>query len=94
EPPLNTEPLPLKMSCDWLWMAMQVNWNGEILQCCEGVIWSGPQVYATMEPQKTSLKDVWNSQAACETRRKINEEGRGSMDICSQCTRKGISFKW
>jgi pyruvate-formate lyase-activating enzyme len=94
EPPLSTEPLPLAVSCDWLWKGMQVNYNGDVLQCCEAVVWSKPPVYEKFVPQKSRLLKVWNGPQAVETRRKINEEGRGSMPMCAGCLRKGISFKW
>ena len=94
EPKLNTEGLPLKVSCDWLWKAMQVNYNGDILQCCEGVVFSGVKPYDRLNPGKTDLLGVWNGPAAINMRETLRDKGRGAIPICRGCTRKGISFKW
>jgi len=94
EPPLKHAPLPLKMSCDWLWKGMQINWNGEVLQCCDGVVWNGIEAYDTFRINKTDLKKVWNGSSAATMRQRITKKGRGDIPICSQCTRVGVSFKW
>lgn len=94
EPALTTEELPLKMSCDWLWKAMQINWNGDVLQCCESVVWSKPDVYEKLMPGRTKLLDVWNGPQAREMRRNMTQKGRGAIPICAGCTRKGVTFKW
>lgn len=91
---INKDLLPLKMSCDWLWKAMQINWNGDILQCCEGVVFSGVQPYRRMELGKTNLLEVWNGEQAVAMRQTMTNKGRGAIPICRKCTRTGISFKW
>jgi MoaA/NifB/PqqE/SkfB family radical SAM enzyme len=92
ETALPTETLP--MSCDWLWKGMQVNFNGEILQCCDGVIWSNIKPYAVYATGTSQAKDIWNGPAAQATRELMRTKGRGSMSICKQCQRVGIVFKW
>ncbi len=94
EPPLYTGSLPLKMSCDWLWKAMQVNWNGDVLQCCESVVWSGAEVYEKCTIGKTGLLEVWNGPKAVAMRQTMTTKGRGAIPICSGCLRTGMSFKW
>lgn len=94
EPPLHPQPLPLKISCDWLWKGMQVNWNGEILQCCDGVVWSDADPYVTFETGTTKAREVWNGPQAIKTRILMRTKGRAGMSICSQCTRTGVAFKW
>lgn len=94
EPPLSTERLPLPISCDWLWKGMQINWNGDILQCCEAVVWSNPPVYEKFVPGKTTLLEVWNGPEALALRRTMATQGRGAIPLCSKCLRKGVSFKW
>ncbi len=84
----------LDMSCDWLWKAMQVNFNGDILQCCEGVIWSESKPYETVEVGKTNVRDVWNGPAATAVRETMTTKGRKAMPICAQCQRQGVCFKW
>ncbi len=92
ETPLPTD--TLNMSCDWLWKAMQVNFNGDILQCCEGVIWSKMKPYTTYKIGETKVKDIWNGPQAIATRHTMTTKGRGAMPICKQCQRTGVAFKW
>ena len=94
EPLQSTESLPLDMSCDWLWKGIQVNFNGDILQCCDGVIWSNPKVYEVYQTGKTNLKSVWNGPAARNLRITMATKGRGAIPMCSKCERKGVCFKW
>ncbi|MDE2221735.1 MAG: radical SAM protein [Candidatus Omnitrophica bacterium] len=92
ETPLPTE--TLNMSCDWLWKAMQVNFNGDVLQCCEGVIWSQLKPYTTYQTGTSKVGDIWNGPQARATRRLMATQGRSSMPICRQCQRRGVCFKW
>ena len=86
--------LPLQMSCDYLWKVMQVNFNGDILPCCEAVVWSGAKPYETFKPGTTDVKEVWRGKAAQSMRQGMNENGRAGLAMCAQCTRKGVCFKW
>lgn len=92
ETPLPTATLPI--SCDWLWKAMQFNFNGEVLQCCEGVIWSNIKPYTTYKVGTSKVKEIWNGPAAQATRDLMTNKGRSSMPICKQCQRTGVAFKW
>ena len=94
EPSLSSEEVPLKRSCDWLWKAMQVNWNGEIWPCCEGANWSGATVYDQYKVGQSRVADIWNGIKAKRMRQIMVKEGRKAVPICSQCLRKGITFKW
>jgi len=94
EPPQSSEQLPLTISCDWLWKGMQINWNGDVLQCCEGVVYRGVEPYHRLVPRETKLKDIWNGPQAIAMRNRMTKKGRGDIPICSQCQRKGLSFKW
>ena len=91
ETPLPTATLPI--SCDWLWKAMQVDFNGNVLQCCEGVIWSNLKPYTTYKIGD-HVHSIWNGAAAQKTRQLMKTKGRKSMPICSQCQRAGVAFKW
>lgn len=91
---IDKEKLPLKVSCDYLWKVMQVNWNGDILPCCEAVVWSGAKPYETFKIGQTDVKRVWRSHAAISMREMMAIQGRKVMPMCRQCTRKGVCFKW
>jgi MoaA/NifB/PqqE/SkfB family radical SAM enzyme len=94
EPALPTEQLPLEGSCDWPWKTMQVNYNGDILICCDGVVFCDCPALATYVSGKTDLKSVWNGAAFRNVRRSLKTQGRASLPLCAQCSRKGIHFKW
>ena len=94
EPPLSDEPLPLKISCDYLWKVLQVNYNGDILPCCEAVVWSHAKPYETFETGRTDVRKVWQGKAARSMREKMNDHGRAATVMCAQCTRRGVCFKW
>ncbi len=93
-PPIDPAQLPLKVSCDFLWKVIQINFNGNILPCCEGVVWSGAPVYDTLQPGKTKLLDVWRGAQAQAFREKMKTAGRAATPMCAQCSRVGVSFKW
>lgn len=86
--------LPLPNSCDSLWKVMQVNYNGDVLQCCEGVVWSNLKPYATSQAGAKDIRKIWNGSAAQNTRHLMATKGRGSMPVCRQCTRVSVAFKW
>ncbi|MBF0595398.1 MAG: radical SAM protein [Candidatus Omnitrophica bacterium] len=94
EPSQSLEPLPLLMSCDWLWKGMQVNFNGEILPCCDGVIFSGSKPYHVVGAGSTDIRQIWNGEAAQKMRHLIVTQGRGAVPLCAVCYRKGVAFKW
>jgi radical SAM protein with 4Fe4S-binding SPASM domain len=94
EAPISSKVLPLKGSCDFLWKVMQVNYNGDILPCCEGVVWSKTKPYATFKLGETDIKKVWRSEAALKMRHTLKTKGRHEYDICKQCSRENICFKW
>lgn len=94
EPPLSTVALPLPMSCDWLWKAIQVDWTGDIQFCCECGTWGGTKPYVRFEPGLTDIKKVWNGPDAQNMRSMMRDQGRFCLPICKSCLRQGIIFKW
>lgn len=94
EDPLYTGDLPLKCSCPWLWQGMQVNWNGDILPCCEAVVWGESQSYEKFRPGDTRLLNVWNSKPSQAMREVMARQGRGAIPMCSKCLRTDVHFKW
>lgn len=94
EKSLITGDLPLDISCDFLWKAMQFNYNGDVLQCCEGVVWAGLKPYAKYKIGDGNLKEIWNGVSAQNMRSLMKTKKRHSMPICKQCTRDSVGFKW
>ena len=93
------EPQPInfaasKIPCDWLWKALTVNWNGDMLPCCDYVTWSNVQGYERFEARKTDVLATWNGAKARWMRETHREKGRKTIPICSGCTRVGIEYKY
>ena len=88
DPYVNTLP------CDWLWKVLTVNWNGDLLPCCDYVVWKNVEGYGRFDVGSTYLQDVWNGTSVVQMRRTHRDQGRDPIPICSQCTRKGIEFKF
>lgn len=86
--------LPLKISCDYLWKVLQLNFNGDILPCCEAVVWGGARPYETFKMDQTRVLDVWRGEAARKMREQMKTRGRSASPMCAQCTRRGVCFKW
>jgi sulfatase maturation enzyme AslB (radical SAM superfamily) len=94
ECPQSMQALPLKISCDWLWKGMQVNFNGHVLPCCDGVIFSAIAPYEIYQVGKSDVRTIWNGPAAQGMRHTMTVHGRGAIRLCSQCYRHGVAFKW
>jgi len=91
--PVVPEQLPLKISCDYLWKAMQVNFNGDIFPCCEATVWSGAKPYEVFKMGQTNVREVWRGKAAQAWRHMMNTKGRAAEPMCAQCNRRGVCFK-
>lgn len=85
---------PVNLPCDWLWKVLTINWNGDILPCCDYVIWSGGEGYGRFSTYNTDISKIWNGTDAINMRRIHKKEGRTPIPICSKCHRKGVEFKF
>lgn len=80
--------------CDWLWKALTVNWNGDMLPCCDYVTWSNVTGYGRFEPGKTDFIKMWNGPEVIAMRQTHREKGRKPIPICADCNRIGIEYKY
>ncbi|RJQ48188.1 MAG: radical SAM/SPASM domain-containing protein [Gammaproteobacteria bacterium] len=80
--------------CDWLWKVLTVNWNGDMLPCCDYVTWSNVKGYGTFKPAETDILKVWNGPEVVGMRKTHREHGRKTIPICSGCNRVGIEYKY
>ena len=94
EPPKPMPKLPLRAACDWLWKILSVNWNGDLLPCCDYVVWSGAQPYETYKMGETSIAAMWNGPRAQKMRMIHTKQGRAPIPICAVCARQGTAFKF
>jgi MoaA/NifB/PqqE/SkfB family radical SAM enzyme len=51
---------PVNLPCDWLWKVLTINWNGDILPCCDYVTWSDVKGYGRFSLYNTNISEVWN----------------------------------
>lgn len=94
EPRQSSPPLPLPVPCDWLWKVLAVNWNGDLLPCCDFALWSGSLSYATWRVGATSFAAVWNGPEARRLRALHATTGRSAVPVCAVCPRRGTAFKY
>lgn len=95
EPPPEAPPAePEKHLCDWPWKILTVNWNGELVACCDYLMWSGAPGYGTFHPHQSSLCTVWNGPETINLRRILRDKGRGGIPVCNSCRRKGTTFSY
>lgn len=78
--------------CDWPWKILAVNWNGDLMACCDHLMWSGAPVYTRFIPGETQIETVWNSPNVCAFRKMLVTNGRRAIPACAECCRKGTTF--
>jgi len=85
---------PAEALCDSLWKLVAINWNGDLLPCCDYAVWSASKAYARFEPGKTAISDVWNGREAVSNRVIHMTKGRRAIPTCAECPRQGIYFAY
>ena len=95
----------INIPCEWLWKVMTVNWNADLLPCCDYVTWNKVGGYAnfvgkenkknasSLEPSK-SIIETWNGKKIIEMRKTHREKGRAPITICSGCNKVGVEYKY
>lgn len=78
--------------CDWPWKMLAINWNGELLPCCDYALWSNTINYGTFINCQSSLKSIWNGDKLAAYRNKHINHGREAFATCAKCHRKGARF--
>ena len=95
----------IDIPCEWLWKVMTINWNADLLPCCEYVTWSeagGLANFVGKENKKnasnletsTSIIDTWNGKKIIEMRKIHREKGRMPIPICKGCNKVGVEYKY
>jgi MoaA/NifB/PqqE/SkfB family radical SAM enzyme len=93
-----------EIACEWLWKVLTVNWNGDLLPCCDYVVWSKTHGYGTVITELNDLnrnkkivpdiKSIWNGDKIIEMRTTHSKSGRKTIPICSGCNRVGVEYKY
>ena len=88
------EKLATHIPCDFLWKGTTVNWNGDVLPCCDYVVWGNTDGYGRFEASETDFLKMWNGDKVIGMRRIHRTQGRAPIPICSGCNRTGIEYKY
>ena len=80
--------------CDWLWKVLTVNWNGDLLPCCDYVVYGNAKGYGSFKEHETDVLGVWNGPRVVQMRKTHREQGRKPIPICSKGNRVGVEFKY
>lgn len=79
--------------CDWPWKALSLNNNKEIYPCCEYTVWLGDGPYGKID-YDTNFNELWKGEKVKNFRSSHINNGRKDIDICKNCDRQGIGFKF
>lgn len=82
--------------CDWVYSTMSVDWNGNLLPCCDFATWSKPYIYGNIiNDVSTTPYEIWNdNNSLVSSIRSKHMQGRRSIDVCLKCPKSGIKFKF
>ena len=79
--------------CDWPWKGITIDCNRNINPCCEYSVFSNRSPYGKIE-DNTNLYNLWNDKEVINFRNEHSNNGRVNIDVCKNCDRKGIGFKY
>ena len=79
--------------CDWIYLTTAINWNGDMLPCCDFVTWSDPYTFGKITVSQ-NIENLWNGDKAKAMRQMHKRAGRKSIDTCKNCPKMGIRFKF
>ena len=82
-----------KTPCDWPWKAMTLNNNRDLCPCCEYSVMSDPGPYGKIN-ENSDLYKIWTGEDVKKFRLNHITSGRSEIDICKNCDRQGIGFKF
>ena len=81
-------PSPEKRSCYYPHYALYIDWNGEILLCCQDMY---NRTVSFGNVRERSLLDIWRDQKLTEFRKKL-KAGERSESPCDNCNANGMVF--
>ncbi len=68
--------------CWRLWRACVITWDGAVVPCC----FDKDAVHRLGDLKTASFRDIWYGQAYRRFRQRLLREGRGAVDICTNCS--------
>ncbi len=71
----------IKIVCPNLWEGMRVNWNGDVVLCCQD--YEGKVILGNVNDQ--SIVDIWNNELIEHYRESHKNLQLGNLKICNDC---------
>ncbi|RLI66870.1 MAG: hypothetical protein DRO67_00410 [Candidatus Asgardarchaeum californiense] len=88
--PIGTPTEPLKRLCVRPFRAMQINWNGKVILCCND--YNADVICGDVNKQ--SAQDIWYKSTTLEMyRKKLIKYNRSGLKLCSTCSFKGGEYQ-
>ena len=75
---------PTKYPCALLWRMIVVDWNGEVVLCCND--WNHEEVVGDLN--KESIRDVWNGKKLKRIRMMHLADRINCVPVCAKCDKK------
>jgi radical SAM protein with 4Fe4S-binding SPASM domain len=72
--------------CALIWMKMIVDWNGDVVLCCDD--WNHSSVLGNLNKQ--TIEDIWNGKKLREIREAHTKGEFYKIPICSGCNKKSV----
>jgi radical SAM protein with 4Fe4S-binding SPASM domain len=69
--------------CPFLWNAMVINWDGNVMPCTQDFF----GYYVVGNAHNSSIKSIWNSDKMIYLRKKIADKEVDEFETCSKCDR-------
>ena len=90
EPPLHPQPLPLKISCDWLWKDA-VNWNGMSFSVATVSFGASQNLTRRFNWGAVNAREIWNGpKAKKDTSHHEDQRPRGSPCVRNARVQGGV----
>ena len=83
-----TLPSPEKRACYYPHYALYIDWNGDILLCCQDM-YNRTEIFGNVKDRP--LFDIWKDQRLTEFRKKLKAGDRSSSP-CNNCNANGMVF--
>ena len=95
----------INIPCEWLWKVMTINWNADLLPCCEYVTWgksyglarlvedADNKIEDKIQPTE-SIIETWNGTNMINMRKIHKNKGRAPIPICAGCNKVGVGYKY
>jgi len=91
DPGLDLEWLP----CDYVWEAFTLDWNRQVLPCCDFVTWPAHKgLIEDISSDSVDLMREWSQGSFARFRSEMLHKGRSFCEVCKNCPKTSLGFKF